>query len=65
VDGFSYDGFERAKELVKVGEDAARTIVPQLHAWFEATETQTVTAPVKGSSGGAVSVPRPTLAPAK
>jgi NTE family protein len=65
VDGFSYDGFERAKELVKVGEDAARTIVPQMHAWFETMETQTVTAPAKASSGGAVSVPRPTLAPAK
>jgi len=59
VDGFSYDGFERAKELVKVGEDAARSVVPQMHAWFEQAEKQTVTAPAPVSMKGGASAPSP------
>jgi len=62
VDGFTYDGFERAKELIKVGEDAARAVLPQLHAWFEAPAVQTVTAPDKKPAGGAIPSPAPLLA---
>ncbi|MDP9268095.1 MAG: patatin-like phospholipase family protein [Acidobacteriota bacterium] len=75
VDGFSYDGFERAKELIKVGEDAAREAAPQMHAWFEnaeksekaqesgATQIVTTAAPVSSSKGGAPArSPAPLLA---
>lgn len=56
VNGFTYDGFERAKELIKVGEDATREVVPQLHAWFDAArELQTVTTPAPTQGGGAPS----------
>jgi NTE family protein len=61
VDGFTYDGFDRAKDLVKVGEESARAAMPQIRAWFEAArKTQTVTTAVP-SKGGA---PAPTAAPA-
>jgi len=65
VDGFSYDGFERAKELIKVGEDAARAVVPQMHEWFEAAEKQTVTTPAPVSMKGGASAPSPAPALAK
>jgi NTE family protein len=35
---FPYDGFHRCAELVKVGEEAARKMLPAMHAWFEGTE---------------------------
>lgn len=35
VNGFTYDGFQRAKELVKVGEDATRAVLPQIRQWLE------------------------------
>jgi NTE family protein len=61
VNGFTYDGFDRAKELIKVGETAAREILPQLRAWFEAPATQTITAPA-AAKGGAMPNPAPMLA---
>ncbi len=47
VRGFSYDGFERAPELIRVGEDAARAALPAIKKWFEAPEPTAVIAPVK------------------
>lgn len=35
---FPYDCFNRCADLVKVGEDAARQMVPAMKAWFEGTE---------------------------
>jgi NTE family protein len=45
VAAFPYDGFNRCAELVKVGENAARAMLPQIRGWFEGTEpaTQTTT----------------------
>jgi NTE family protein len=34
VSGFAYDAFNRASELVKVGEEAARQALPKIKAWF-------------------------------
>ena len=34
VAGFTYDGFDRAADLIKVGEDAARAALPQIRAWL-------------------------------
>ena len=58
--GCSYDGFDRAKELIRAGEEAARSVLPQIRAWFEQPQQQTVTSPAKG--GGAVPSPAPLLA---
>lgn len=55
--GCTYDGFERAKELIRAGEQAARAVMPQIRGWFEQPQTQVVTSPAKG--GGA-----PSTAPA-
>jgi NTE family protein len=35
VAGFGYDSFERASELVRAGEAAARAIVPEIRAWLQ------------------------------
>lgn len=58
--GYTYDGFERAKELIHAGEAAARSVLPQIRAWFEQPQTQTVKVPAK--SGGAAPSPAPLLA---
>lgn len=34
IGGFSYDDFARAPELIKTGEMAARTALPQIRSWF-------------------------------
>jgi NTE family protein len=38
VETFAYDAFQKASELVKVGEAAARAALPGIHAWLKATE---------------------------
>lgn len=38
VDGFEYDCFDRAKELLKIGEDAMRAQLPTIHKWLEAPQ---------------------------
>jgi NTE family protein len=38
--GFSYDCFNRAKELVKLGEEAAREALPKIRAWFAEPEPE-------------------------
>jgi NTE family protein len=35
VEGFAYDAFHRATELVRAGEEAARAALPKLKAWLE------------------------------
>lgn len=49
VRGFSYDGFERAPELIAAGEAVARAAMPKIRAWMEhspETKTAKVRAPV-------------------
>lgn len=39
VDGFEYDCFDRAKELMQVGEAAMRSQLPTIRKWLEAPQT--------------------------
>lgn len=39
VNGFTYDGFERASDLIRAGENAIRGVLPALHQWLKAPET--------------------------
>jgi len=55
VRGFSYDGFERASELIASGEKVARAALPKIHAWLAQPETVPNTNPVR--------VPSPLIAP--
>jgi NTE family protein len=34
VAGFTYDGFDRAADLIRVGEDAARAALPHIRSWL-------------------------------
>jgi len=34
VQAYAYDAFQRAPELIRAGETAARAALPQIHAWF-------------------------------
>ena len=49
VAGFSYDCFERCDELVRLGEQAARAVLPQIREWTAESDP----------SGTAVPVPAP------
>jgi NTE family protein len=40
---YPYDAFNRCAELVRVGEEAARALVPKMREWFEGMETQAST----------------------
>ena len=42
VAAFPYDAFNKAPELVKVGEAAARKALPAIHTWLEESLPQTV-----------------------
>lgn len=53
VRGFSYDGFERAQELVLAGEVAARASLPKIKAWL----AQPSPAPIAAKSAAPVVVP--------
>lgn len=35
VQAYAYDAFQRAPELIRAGEAAARAALPQINAWFE------------------------------
>ena len=39
VTGYRYDDFEHSAELVKLGEAAARAVVPEIRKWIEAPHT--------------------------
>lgn len=47
VDGFTYDGFERAKELIQLGEESARAVLPQIRAWFPQPAPEPAPQPAK------------------
>jgi len=53
VRGFSYDGFERAPELVLAGEVAARAALPKIRSWL----AQPAAVPVAMKPGAPVAVP--------
>ncbi len=38
VDGFEYDCFDRAKDLLTVGEESMRKAIPQIRSWLEPAE---------------------------
>jgi NTE family protein len=42
IDGFSYDAFDRAAELIAAGETAMREALPEVRAWLETPEPQRV-----------------------
>jgi NTE family protein len=46
VRGFSYDGFERASELIAAGEAVTRAALPKIKAWMAQPEPQVSTAKV-------------------
>lgn len=50
VRGFSYDGFDRAPELIRAGEIAARAALPSIRQWFAQPEAPPVVTPVKAPS---------------
>ncbi len=46
VDGFEYDCFDRAKELMKVGEDSMRKALPKIQSWLEPGQVKASSQPV-------------------
>ncbi|ABF41468.1 Patatin [Candidatus Koribacter versatilis Ellin345] len=38
VDGFAYDGFDRATDLIRAGENSIREVVPTIHQWMKVAE---------------------------
>ena len=50
VRGFSYDGFDRAPELIRAGEQAARAALPAIRQWFARPETAALATRVKAPS---------------
>ncbi|MGB9104196.1 MAG: patatin-like phospholipase family protein [Terriglobales bacterium] len=50
VRGFSYDGFDRAPELIRAGEQAARAALPAIQQWFVRPETAALATQVKAPS---------------
>ncbi|MBZ5510803.1 MAG: patatin-like phospholipase family protein [Acidobacteriia bacterium] len=50
VRGFSYDGFDRATELIRAGEQAARAALPAIQQWFPRPETAALATQVKAPS---------------
>lgn len=47
VRGFSYDGFDRAPELIRAGEQAARAALPAIRQWLKRPETAALATQVK------------------
>jgi len=52
VAGFSYDGFERASELVRAGEEAARAALPEIRKWLVEPRAATMTASPSSHNAG-------------
>ena len=50
VRGFSYDGFDRASDLIRAGEQAARAVLPAIRQWFKRPETAALATHVKAPS---------------
>lgn len=51
VDGFAYDGFERAPDLVRAGEEAARKAMPEIRKWLVAEPLIATAAPTRAAHG--------------
>jgi NTE family protein len=49
VRGFSYDGFDRAPELIRAGEAAARASLPVIKQWLAQPVTSALVTPVKAT----------------
>jgi NTE family protein len=45
VDGFTYDGFERAKDLIVAGENSIREILPTIKEWMKVAEVPHASGP--------------------
>lgn len=56
VAGFAYDDFKRAKDLIRVGEAAMRSAMPEVRKWLAAPEDATV---VKARPDAARPAPMP------
>lgn len=56
VAGFAYDDFKRAKDLIRVGEAAMRSAMPEVRKWLAAPEDATV---VKARPAAARPAPMP------
>ena len=56
VDGFTYDGFERAGDLIRAGEVVAEQVVDQIAKWVEVPAVQPGVAvvPAKPATGAAL-----------
>jgi NTE family protein len=50
VRGVSYDGFDRAPELIRAGEQAARAALPAIRQWFKRPESAAIPTQVKAPS---------------
>ena len=50
VRGFSYDGFDRAPELIRAGEVAARASLPAIKQWLAPVKTPALVSPVKAQN---------------
>jgi NTE family protein len=50
VRGFSYDNFDRASELIRAGEAAARAVLPAIQPWFTPSAEATLATQVKAPS---------------
>lgn len=50
VNGFGYDEFDRAPELIRSGEVAARAALPTIRQWFAQPQTASLGTPVKAPS---------------
>jgi NTE family protein len=48
---FPYDAFHRCADLVRVGEEAARALVPKMREWIEGTEPAVQTAKPEAAPG--------------
>jgi NTE family protein len=50
VRGFSYDGFDRAPELIRMGEAAARLALPAIRQWLPQPRAAALITPVKAQN---------------
>ena len=54
VKGFSYDGFDRAKELIAAGEMVARAALPKIKSWMVEPQPQPIATKVPAISPAAL-----------
>jgi NTE family protein len=64
VNGFAYDCFDRAKELIALGETAAREVLPQLRTLLNLPEPEATIADVSQVQAMAVGTPAAQPSPA-